>query len=154
MVGDRFLTDVVFGNRNGMLTVRPAPFTPKGEPRAVLLVRRGGEAAAWAAPRRGIGARGCACAVRARAAVLEAGGWARGEQRLHWAFQGQGCYADASLLGSLPLALTQARAVEERFVGQWQRAGVQPPPHPLVPDAAAAAAFLRHPDTWGPGERS
>lgn len=39
MVGDRFLTDVVFGNRNGMLTVRPAPFTSKGEPKAVLLVR-------------------------------------------------------------------------------------------------------------------
>lgn len=40
MVGDRFLTDVVFGNRNGMLTIRPAPFTSKGEPRAVLMVRR------------------------------------------------------------------------------------------------------------------
>lgn len=42
MVGDRYLTDVVFGNRNGMLTIRPAPFTPKGEPKAVLLVRLGG----------------------------------------------------------------------------------------------------------------
>jgi predicted HAD superfamily phosphohydrolase YqeG len=41
MVGDRFLTDVVFGNRNGMLTIRPAPFTSKGEPKAVLAVRRG-----------------------------------------------------------------------------------------------------------------
>eukprot|EP00887_Chlorella_sp_A99_P006848 scaffold2.g6848.t1 len=39
MVGDRYLTDVVFGNRNGMLTVRPAPFTPAGEPTAVLLAR-------------------------------------------------------------------------------------------------------------------
>lgn len=38
MVGDRYLTDVVFGNRNGMLTIRPAPFTAKGEPKAVLLV--------------------------------------------------------------------------------------------------------------------
>lgn len=40
MVGDRYLTDVVFGNRNGMLTIRPAPFTAKGEPKAVLLVSR------------------------------------------------------------------------------------------------------------------
>ncbi|KAI7842791.1 hypothetical protein COHA_003537 [Chlorella ohadii] len=39
MVGDRYLTDVVFGNRNGMLTIRPAPFTSKGEPKAVLLAR-------------------------------------------------------------------------------------------------------------------
>lgn len=38
MVGDRYLTDVVFGNRNSMLTIRPAPFTAKGEPKAVLLV--------------------------------------------------------------------------------------------------------------------
>ena len=41
MVGDRYLTDVVFGNRNGMLTIRPAPFTAKGEPKAVLLVSKG-----------------------------------------------------------------------------------------------------------------
>lgn len=78
MVGDRYLTDVVFGNRNGMLTVRPAPFTSQGEPKAVLL----------------------------------------------------------------------ARAIEESFVGRWQRSGVQPPQHPLVASAAAAAAFLRHPDEW------
>lgn len=42
----------------------------------------------------------------------------------------------------------QARAIEERCVARWQRSGVQPPPHPLVADAAAAAAFLRHPDGW------
>lgn len=40
MVGDRYLTDIVFGNRNGMLTVRPAPFTAAGEPKAVLLVSK------------------------------------------------------------------------------------------------------------------
>ena len=39
MVGDRYLTDVVFGNRLGMLTIRTAPLTFRGEPRAVLLVR-------------------------------------------------------------------------------------------------------------------
>lgn len=42
-IGDRYLTDVVFGNRNGMLTIRPAPFTSKGEPKAVLLVSAWGE---------------------------------------------------------------------------------------------------------------
>ncbi|KAL4854406.1 putative phosphatidylglycerophosphatase [Chlorella vulgaris] len=78
MVGDRYLTDVVFGNRNGMLTIRPAPFTSRGEPKAVLL----------------------------------------------------------------------ARSIEEACAARWQRAGVQPPSHPLVQSAAAAAAFIRHPDAW------
>ncbi len=40
MVGDRYLTDIVFGNRLGMLTVRTQPLTLRGEPKAVLLVRR------------------------------------------------------------------------------------------------------------------
>jgi phosphatidylglycerophosphatase GEP4 len=40
MVGDRYLTDVVYGNRHGMLTVRPAPVTAAGEPAAVRLARR------------------------------------------------------------------------------------------------------------------
>lgn len=39
MVGDRFLTDVVFGNRHGMLTIRPAPLTRKGEPFGVVMAR-------------------------------------------------------------------------------------------------------------------
>ena len=39
MIGDRYLTDVVYGNRHGLLTIRPAPFTLEGEPSAVLLVR-------------------------------------------------------------------------------------------------------------------
>ena len=39
MVGDRYLTDVVYGNRLGLLTVRPSPITADGEPRAVRLVR-------------------------------------------------------------------------------------------------------------------
>jgi len=38
MVGDRYLTDVVYGNRLGLLTVRPDPITATGEPRAVRLV--------------------------------------------------------------------------------------------------------------------
>jgi phosphatidylglycerophosphatase GEP4 len=38
MVGDRYLTDVVYGNRNGMLTIRPAPLTLEGEPSTVHLV--------------------------------------------------------------------------------------------------------------------
>lgn len=40
MIGDRYLTDVVFGNRHGMLTVRVAPLTRKGEPATVGLARR------------------------------------------------------------------------------------------------------------------
>lgn len=39
MVGDRYLTDVAFGNRLGMLTIRPVPFTAEGEPKAVRAVR-------------------------------------------------------------------------------------------------------------------
>ncbi|KAG1666437.1 hypothetical protein FOA52_015107 [Chlamydomonas sp. UWO 241] len=39
MVGDRYLTDVVFGNRLGMLTVRAAPFARDGEPAGVLAAR-------------------------------------------------------------------------------------------------------------------
>ena len=38
MIGDRYLTDIVYGNRNGLLTIRPAPLTLEGEPSAVLLV--------------------------------------------------------------------------------------------------------------------
>jgi phosphatidylglycerophosphatase GEP4 len=39
MVGDRYLTDVVYGNRNGMFTIRPAPLSLHGEPQTVKLVR-------------------------------------------------------------------------------------------------------------------
>ena len=49
MVGDRYLTDVVWGNRHGMATVRVTPLTSKGEPPGVLLVRKWGGclAARW-----------------------------------------------------------------------------------------------------------
>ncbi|KAK9814549.1 hypothetical protein WJX72_007730 [[Myrmecia] bisecta] len=40
MIGDRTLTDIVFGNRNGMLTIRPAPLTSRGEPWSVRVARR------------------------------------------------------------------------------------------------------------------
>ena len=39
MVGDRYLTDVVYGNRNGMLSVCVAPIQLAGETAAVKLVR-------------------------------------------------------------------------------------------------------------------
>lgn len=39
MVGDRYLTDVAFGNRLGMMTIRPRPITLKGEPVAVRVSR-------------------------------------------------------------------------------------------------------------------
>lgn len=38
-IGDRYLTDVVFGNRHGMLTIRVAPLTSKGEPPTVAAAR-------------------------------------------------------------------------------------------------------------------
>lgn len=37
-VGDRYFTDVVYGNNNGLLTVRPAPLTLIGEPFVVQKV--------------------------------------------------------------------------------------------------------------------
>jgi phosphatidylglycerophosphatase GEP4 len=38
-IGDRYLTDVVYGNRHGMLTIRVSPLTSKGEPPSVTAVR-------------------------------------------------------------------------------------------------------------------
>lgn len=40
MVGDRYLTDVAFGNKNSMLSVRCAPLTSKGEPSTVWMARK------------------------------------------------------------------------------------------------------------------
>ncbi|KAK9826585.1 hypothetical protein WJX74_004268 [Apatococcus lobatus] len=40
MIGDRYLTDVVYGNRNGLFTVRTKPFDLNGEPSSVLWARR------------------------------------------------------------------------------------------------------------------
>lgn len=45
MVGDRYFTDIVFGNNNGLLTIRPAPLTSVGEPFIVQKVRMFEEAA-------------------------------------------------------------------------------------------------------------
>lgn len=39
MIGDRYLTDVVYGNRNGMFSVCVAPIQQAGETAAVKLVR-------------------------------------------------------------------------------------------------------------------
>ena len=39
-IGDRYLTDVAFGNRNGMLTVRSEPWTAVGEKSTVRMARR------------------------------------------------------------------------------------------------------------------
>lgn len=47
MIGDRYLIDTVFGNKNGMLTIRPSPLTEKGEPKAVLAARRFENAMVW-----------------------------------------------------------------------------------------------------------
>ena len=40
MVGDRYLTDVVYGNRHGMLTIRTVPFRPASDKLVVRLARR------------------------------------------------------------------------------------------------------------------
>ena len=40
MVGDRYLTDVVYGNKNGMLTVYCSALSTEGEPTTVRLARR------------------------------------------------------------------------------------------------------------------
>ena len=39
MVGDRYFTDIVFGNRNGMFCVRVAPCSLEGEPVGVRIAR-------------------------------------------------------------------------------------------------------------------
>jgi phosphatidylglycerophosphatase GEP4 len=44
MVGDRYLTDIVFGNRHGMMTVRVGPFNEDGETKGVGIARRVEEA--------------------------------------------------------------------------------------------------------------
>jgi len=40
MIGDRYLTDIVYGNRHGMLTIRPSPLTSEGEHQSVRLVSK------------------------------------------------------------------------------------------------------------------
>ena len=48
-VGDRYLTDVVYGNRHGMFTVRVEPFTEEGESASIALAKKieGGALALW-----------------------------------------------------------------------------------------------------------
>lgn len=41
MVGDRYLTDVVYGNRHGMLTIRTQPFTLQGAAKHINWLRGG-----------------------------------------------------------------------------------------------------------------
>ena len=71
MVGDRFFTDIVYGNKNGMLTVHSAALSTEGEPTTVGLARR----------------------------------------------------------------------IEERYISQWRKRGVQPPRHALVPSEEVLACF-------------
>eukprot|EP01124_Arcella_intermedia_P028017 TRINITY_DN5606_c0_g1_i4.p1 TRINITY_DN5606_c0_g1~~TRINITY_DN5606_c0_g1_i4.p1 ORF type:complete len:178 (-),score=41.29 TRINITY_DN5606_c0_g1_i4:78-611(-) len=40
MIGDRYATDIVFGNLNGMLTIHTKPFTSKGENQVVKMIRK------------------------------------------------------------------------------------------------------------------
>jgi phosphatidylglycerophosphatase GEP4 len=54
MVGDRYLTDIVFGNRLGMFTVRPEPYTSVGEPKAVRAARAIEESFVYRCARAGV----------------------------------------------------------------------------------------------------
>jgi Mitochondrial PGP phosphatase len=54
MVGDRYVTDVMFGTRHGMLTARVAPFDTSGESVAVRGARTLEEAAVARRRRRGL----------------------------------------------------------------------------------------------------
>lgn len=80
MVGDRYLTDVLYGNRHGMLTLRPAPFAPARDGAVVRAaraledalvrrwLRRGEAAPPHALLPAGVEARRGACAAFLRAA--------------------------------------------------------------------------------------
>ena len=124
MVGDRFLTDIVFGNRNRMLTIRPAPFTSKGEPKAVWAVSTNNIVTLSGTTTNCVAA--CKCA-RPQPRSL--------------------CLSERCPRPVLTPVL-QARAVEQYCVDRWRGQGVQPPPHPLVPDPGLLSGFLRHPDEW------
>ena len=76
MVGDRYLTDVVFGTLNGMLTVRVAPFDTSGESFAVRAARWL-EGALVAAYRRAGVAAPAQELLGGQAAAFEAGGFVR-----------------------------------------------------------------------------
>lgn len=146
MIGDRFLTDVVFGNRNGMLTIRPAPFTSKGEPKAVLLVSQ-----CTCFCSRGLCSPLRSCCVWAQRDVMHHS-VGRRQDYLHGVYSPELQPRRTALSMTLDTAAAfyavQARSVEEYCVDRWRRQGVQPPPQPLVSDPTQLSSFLRHPDDW------
>jgi phosphatidylglycerophosphatase GEP4 len=84
MVGDRYLTDVAFGNRLGMLTVRvdPVEKTGRGEPRAVRASRAVEEALVRRRERRGMRAPEQQLVERARRRGAGDGGPARSREEM------------------------------------------------------------------------
>jgi phosphatidylglycerophosphatase GEP4 len=84
MVGDRYLTDVAFGNRLGMLTVRvdPVEKTGRGEPRAVRASRAVEEALVRRRERRGMRAPEQQLVERARKRGAGDGGPARSREEV------------------------------------------------------------------------
>ena len=76
-VGDRYLTDVVYGNRHGMFTVRVAPFTTKGESLAIKSARKVEEAvvALW---------RSLGVAPKPHALLFPGGVSAGADGKSHW----------------------------------------------------------------------
>ncbi len=170
MVGDRYMTDIVFGNRLGMLTIRPEPFTWSGEPQTVKMVQAN---PAMPPP---------ACLFRSRD-VLDASrshrshGFEREVVAAHrlnvlheclHAPSGRSCclprYASdicycANGLhrgGEIPAAhcvgrlLPQSRRVEERYVRQWVRRGVKVTAAPALPARAAHACTGSNDGTRSP----
>ena len=69
-VGDRYFTDVLYGNRHGMLTVRPVPFAPGGDGRVVRAARALEDRLVARWRRRGLKAPPHARMARAEAFVL------------------------------------------------------------------------------------
>ncbi len=118
-IGDRYLTDIVFGNRHGMLTVRVAPMTLEGEPpgacrcHRVILIGRG-------APLSG----------------MRQTGWWGGPARHHPTNQRAEPPTPPNQPNPLPPPTTgviAARKIEEWCVSRWVSGGVKAPPHGKLP---------------------
>ena len=147
MVGDRYMTDIVFGNRLGMLTIRPEPFTWSGEPQTVKLVR-----ANPAMPHPACASCDRRMCWTPRHSYSSPHVFQRQVVAAHWldllleclhagapatlrdvlamfATARAGCIGRGGTLGSRAALwgrlLTQSRRVEERYVRQWVRRGVK-----------------------------
>lgn len=108
MVGDRYMTDIVFGNRLGMMTIRPAPLTWDGEPSTVKMVI---SACSKAAP-----------VIMARPACMLLLSHAASSAFPVYPEQMLGTVGGALRL--YPAHCSQSRRIEERYVRQWTQRGI------------------------------